>query len=255
MDKFTPSQRSKCMSAVKSRDTKPEIFVRSFLHRNGFRFRVCDKKVFGHPDIVLPRYKTLIEIRGCFWHRHNCAKATTPATNLEFWQKKFDANVKRDKEHERIWAEQGWNVIVVWECELKTAADRDEKMKEVVSQIKAPKRNAHREFLTLEEELELLEKRIEWTLTADEMLGVSPRHEGDVKELEYEQILTLVNRGNGYITKEQLKNAVVQKVAGRFAQLPPRERYRLLKGKPGYENLADPDGPWGDQWNPDFFYK
>lgn len=136
MDKFTSSQRSACMAAVKSRDTKPEMVVRSFLHRNGLRFRVCDKKVFGHPDIVLPRYKTLIEIRGCFWHRHNCARATTPATNLEFWRKKFDANVKRDKEHERIWAEQGWNVIVIWECELKTAKDKECVLTSLLGKIK-----------------------------------------------------------------------------------------------------------------------
>lgn len=141
MDKFTPAQRSKCMSSVKGRNTKPEMVVRSYLHRHGFRFRICDKKIVGHPDIVLPRYKTIIEVRGCFWHRHVvrgelCKYATTPSDNALFWQKKFAANLERDYRHEELWKKQGWKLIVVWTCELKGAA-KDETLARVVSQIAA----------------------------------------------------------------------------------------------------------------------
>ena len=141
MDKFTPEKRSKIMSAIRSRDTLPEIVVRKWLFAQGFRFRVCDKKIVGHPDIVLKKYRTLIEIRGCFWHRHNCAKATIPATNVEFWNAKFEANVRRDQEHERMWAEQGWNVIVVWECQLDTAKKREQRLNEIVSVLKGLRDN------------------------------------------------------------------------------------------------------------------
>lgn len=139
MDKFTPEKRSKIMSAIHSRDTLPEIIVRKWLFSQGYRFRVCDKKVLGHPDIVLPRLRTLIEVRGCFWHHHGwewdgrkpvqvgvCPQATEPKSNKPFWNEKFRKNVRRDAEHERIWAEEGWNVLVIWECALKTAADREE---------------------------------------------------------------------------------------------------------------------------------
>ena len=123
------------MRAIKGRDTLPEKIVRSYLHRLGLRFRVCDRKIVGHPDIVLPKWKTLIEVRGCFWHRHGwswdgrklvgsetaCSLATVPKTNRAFWNRKFRNNVRRDLDHERLWAEQGWKVIVIWECELKPA--------------------------------------------------------------------------------------------------------------------------------------
>ena len=138
MDKITPEQRSKIMSAIHSRDTLPEIVVRKWLHAQGFRFRVCDKRIVGHPDVVLPRLRTLIEIRGCFWHQHgwawdgrklvqvaSCPQSRAPKSNRKFWNEKFRRNVRRDEEHERLWAEQGWNVIVIWECGLKTAAERE----------------------------------------------------------------------------------------------------------------------------------
>ena len=139
MDKVSPAVRSKIMRAIRSRDTLPEVVVRKWLFAQGYRFRVCDKRVVGHPDVVLPRLKTLIEIRGCFWHHHGwtwdgrrlvqteaCAQATAPKSNRAFWNAKFTRNVCRDQEHERLWAEHGWNVIVIWECGLKTAADREE---------------------------------------------------------------------------------------------------------------------------------
>ena len=138
MDKFSPEVRSKIMRAIRSRDTLPEVAVRKWLFAHGYRFRVCDRRIVGHPDVVLPRLKTLIEIRGCFWHHHgwrwdgrtlvqaeSCAQAGAPKSNRPFWNEKFRRNVRRDQDHERQWAEQGWNVIVIWECGLKTPADRE----------------------------------------------------------------------------------------------------------------------------------
>ena len=120
MDHLTPEKRSWNMSRIKSKDTTPERIVRSFLHRNGFRFRLHVKDLPGKPDIVLPKYKTVIEVRGCFWHRHEgCKDATTPSTNAVFWQKKFAENVARDKRTKQDLKSLGWNVIVVWECEVK----------------------------------------------------------------------------------------------------------------------------------------
>ncbi len=120
MDVVSKEKRSWNMSRIRSKDTAPELAVRSLLHRNGFRFRLHVKDLPGKPDIVLPKYKTVIEVRGCFWHRHpGCKIATTPSTNTEFWQKKFALNVARDKENEEKLKQLGWNVIVIWSCFLK----------------------------------------------------------------------------------------------------------------------------------------
>ena len=108
------------MSRIKGKDTRPEIMVRSMLHRAGYRFRKNVKNLPGKPDIVLPKYKTVIFVHGCFWHRHKeCKGATTPKSNTEFWQDKFDRNVANDKKHARQLRKQGWHVITIWECELK----------------------------------------------------------------------------------------------------------------------------------------
>ena len=134
MDKFSKETRSKIMRAIKSRDTLPEIVVRKWLYANGWRFRCQYKKVPGHPDIALPKIRTLIEIRGCFWHRHaGCAAATMPKTNKVFWRTKFKNNVARDARHEREWAALGWNLIVVWECALKDAAERERTFRTLMS--------------------------------------------------------------------------------------------------------------------------
>ena len=118
MDSLTKEHRSWNMSRIRSTNTKPEMVVRSFLHRNGFRFRLHVKELPGHPDIVLPKYKTVIEVRGCFWHRHQgCKYATTPASNTEYWRVKFKQNITRDQKNARALAALGWQVIVVWECE------------------------------------------------------------------------------------------------------------------------------------------
>jgi len=118
-DTHTKEQRRDNMRAIKSKNTKPELLIRSALHRMGFRFRLHKKDLPGKPDIVLPKYKTIIDVRGCFWHRHpNCKMATTPSTNTSYWIKKFTTNVQRDKDNQKKLESMGWNVIVVWECEI-----------------------------------------------------------------------------------------------------------------------------------------
>lgn len=112
----------------------PEKIVRSFLFRNGFRFRVCDRRLPGRPDIVLPKWKTVIEVRGCFWHRHGCAQSTIPKTNKAFWNKKFKANVERDRRNEQLLAAAGWNVIIVWTCGL-VADNQDRTLAKVMEMI------------------------------------------------------------------------------------------------------------------------
>lgn len=120
MDVLSPEQRKRNMSAIKGKDTKPEILLRKLLHSLGYRFRIQRKDLPGRPDIVLPRYKTAIFVNGCFWHRHEgCKLASTPSTNSEFWEKKFAANVERDARNYAALKELGWNVLIIWECEIK----------------------------------------------------------------------------------------------------------------------------------------
>ncbi|MCQ9197291.1 MAG: DNA mismatch endonuclease Vsr [Prochlorococcus marinus XMU1429] len=108
------------MSAIKSKNTKPEIAVRKLLHSLGYRFRLHRKDLPGSPDIVLPKYKTVIFVHGCFWHRHeNCKYASTPKTRSEFWESKFVGNIKRDKINQTNLIKLGWKIIIVWECDLK----------------------------------------------------------------------------------------------------------------------------------------
>ena len=109
------------MKAVGTENTGPEMTVRKALHRLGYRFRLHRKDLPGSPDIVLPKYKTVIFVHGCFWHRHKgCKKATTPKTNTEYWQAKFRQNVDRDKRNKRALEALGWRVVVVWQCEVPT---------------------------------------------------------------------------------------------------------------------------------------
>ena len=113
-------QRSRNMSAIKSKNTKPEIAVRKVLHSMGYRFRLHGKDLPGSPDIVLPKYKTVIFVHGCFWHRHeNCKYTSTPKTRQEFWEAKFRENINRDKLNQENLSSKGWKIIIVWECEIK----------------------------------------------------------------------------------------------------------------------------------------
>ena len=120
MDRLTPERRSWNMSRIGGKNTKPELMVRSLLHHMGLRFRIHRKDLPGKPDIVLPKYRTVIFVHGCFWHRHRgCRYTTTPSTRVDFWQKKFDDNVERDKQKTDELRQLGWRVLIVWECETR----------------------------------------------------------------------------------------------------------------------------------------
>jgi len=125
------------MSKISGRDTKTEILVRKYLFSKGFRFRKNVKDLPGKPDIVLPKYKTIIFVNGCFWHGHeNCKKATLPATNTEFWREKISRNIIRDKGNIQKLREMGYKVITVWQCELN-AKKREIALSELAREIKS----------------------------------------------------------------------------------------------------------------------
>jgi DNA mismatch endonuclease (patch repair protein) len=112
--------RSRMMAGIRAKDTKPEMALRRLLHARGFRYKLHDKKVPGRPDLVFPKYKAVIFVHGCFWHRHElCRYATIPSTRQEFWLRKFEANVSRDIEVQAKLSASGWRVAVVWECALR----------------------------------------------------------------------------------------------------------------------------------------
>ena len=121
-DNLTRSQRRKCMSNIHSKDTSPEVLLRKSIWRQGFRYRVNEKHLPGTPDIVLPKYRTVIFVHGCFWHGHkDCKSATKPKTNIDYWTAKIARNQQRDQEVWRQLEAKEWNVIIVWECQLKKA--------------------------------------------------------------------------------------------------------------------------------------
>jgi DNA mismatch endonuclease (patch repair protein) len=117
-DILSPAERSAMMSRIRSRNTKPELIVRSVLHRMGYRFRLHSRNLPGHPDIVLPGHKTVILVHGCFWHRHpKCRYAYMPKSRTDFWTAKFKANRQRDRRTIRTLQRAGWRVLLIWECE------------------------------------------------------------------------------------------------------------------------------------------
>ncbi len=119
-DSITPEHRSWNMGQIRGKDTKIEIKVRKYLFSKGFRFRKNDKRYPGKPDVVLPKYHTVIFVNGCFWHQHKgCKNATIPKTRTEFWINKLSKNVENDVRNEQLLKESGWSVITVWECELE----------------------------------------------------------------------------------------------------------------------------------------
>lgn len=138
-DVMTPEQRSHCMAAIKGKDTKPEMIVRKYLFSRGLRYRVQVRKLPGNPDIVLPKYKTVIFVNGCFWHGHEgCRYFRLPKSNVEFWEEKIKRNVARDFRNEAELKALGWRVIRVWECEIKTLAQREEYLKCLYDRIVNP---------------------------------------------------------------------------------------------------------------------
>jgi DNA mismatch endonuclease (patch repair protein) len=135
MDTFSKSKRSEIMSKVSGKDTKPEILVRKYLFSKGFRYRKNVNGLPGKPDIVLPKYKTIIFIHGCFWHGHrNCEASQLPESNIEYWTKKISSNIKRDSQNKKTLKTLGWNVIVIWECELKTK-NRKKRLSSIVNKL------------------------------------------------------------------------------------------------------------------------
>lgn len=117
-DIFTKQKRSEIMSQIHNKDTKLEIIVRKFLFANGFRYRKNDKRYPGKPDIVLPKYKTIVFIHGCFWHGHDCKAGALPKSKQDFWHKKIASNINRDKKNLKIIEESEWKVYIIWGCEL-----------------------------------------------------------------------------------------------------------------------------------------
>ena len=120
MDSVSPEKRSWIMAQVKGRDTKPEKAVRSLLHRMGYRFRLQRKDLPGKPDIVLPKYHTVIFVHGCYWHRHDCPNGRRlPKSRLDFWHPKLEGNRERDLKKQTLLRELGWNVMIIWECMIR----------------------------------------------------------------------------------------------------------------------------------------
>lgn len=131
MDTLSPIERSERMSRIRSKDTGPEVTVRRMLHRRGYRFRLHRRDLPGRPDIVLPKYQSVIFVHGCFWHRHpdsNCRLARFPKSRRDFWEPKFTANQERDFRNQIKLQESGWRVLVVWECELSNKEQLENKI-------------------------------------------------------------------------------------------------------------------------------
>ncbi|NLA25700.1 MAG: DNA mismatch endonuclease Vsr [Bacteroidales bacterium] len=134
-DVFDKEKRSKIMSSIKSKDTKPELIVRRLLHSMGYRYRLHRKDLPGSPDIVLSNYKKVIFIHGCFWHGHKgCSRAKLPKTNTEKWQQKISKNMKRDMESIEKLHSLGWAVLVLWTCEIKDEENLKRELEDFILQ-------------------------------------------------------------------------------------------------------------------------
>lgn len=135
-DKMSSEQRHRCMAAIKGRDTKPEITVRKYLFSRGLRYRVNVKKLPGSPDIVLKKYGAVVFIDGCFWHGHKeCKYYKLPSTNVDFWKTKIAKNITRDYVNNVDLELDGWRVIRIWECEIKTKEQREERLAKLYDEI------------------------------------------------------------------------------------------------------------------------
>ena len=135
MDIFDKNKRSQLMAKVKHKNTKPEIIVRRFLFSKGFRYRINMRILPGSPDVVLPKYKTAIFVHGCFWHGHICRAGHLPSSNLDYWETKIAKNIKRDNKKIDDLKMLGWNVIVIWQCEINTSKKREAQFAILISQI------------------------------------------------------------------------------------------------------------------------
>ena len=135
-DIFSQTKRSDIMSKISSKDTKPEILVRKFLFSKGFRYRINVKTLPGKPDIVLPKYKTIIFVNGCFWHGHNCKKGKLPSSNTDFWKEKISNNKSRDAKNSDLLVILGWKVIIIWQCEISKIDNRTKILNKLLEDIK-----------------------------------------------------------------------------------------------------------------------
>lgn len=133
-DNHSKEVRSMNMSHIRSTNSKPEEIVRKYLFSKGFRYRKNVRNLPGTPDIVLPKYKTVIFVNGCFWHKHSCPRFVWPSSNQTYWKAKITGNVERDQKNALLLQSQGWKVIVVWECELKKAV-REERLSKLCGEI------------------------------------------------------------------------------------------------------------------------
>jgi len=125
------------MSKIRGQNTKPEELIRKFLFSKGFRYRIHDKRYPGTPDIVLPKYHTIIFVNGCFWHGHvNCKAAKLPKTNLQTWKKKILDNISRDEKNIAKLKNEGWKVIIIWQCEIKSKNNREKRLELLINEIK-----------------------------------------------------------------------------------------------------------------------
>lgn len=146
-DIVCPEKRSQNMSAIRSKNTKPEVYLRKLLFAQGYRYRIADKSVPGHPDIFLRKYNTAIFVNGCFWHRHpGCKYAYTPKSRVEFWQKKFDDNVRRDSAVKAELLEHGIKLLTVWECAIRRMQrdkiEEERALAKIILFIKSNEKNA-----------------------------------------------------------------------------------------------------------------
>ena len=123
-DIVSPEKRSTMMAGIRGKDTKPELIIRKALHARGFRYRLHDKNLPGKPDMVFPRYKTIIMVNGCFWHGHDCHLFRWPSTRKDFWRKKITRNREKDEENIHALAKEGWQTLTIWECALKGRTKR-----------------------------------------------------------------------------------------------------------------------------------
>ena len=135
MDIFDKSKRSQLMAKVKQKNTAPEIIVRKFLFSKGFRYRINVKSLSGTPDIVLSKYKTVIFVDGCFWHGHTCRAGHLPSSNLDYWVTKIEKNIERDNRKINELEKLGWNVVVIWQCEIKALKNREIRFSKLISEI------------------------------------------------------------------------------------------------------------------------
>lgn len=133
MDKWRPEVRSKMMARVKNTNTRPEIVVRKVLHGLGYRYRLHNRLLAGSPDIVLPRHRKIIFAHGCFWHGHSCSRGKRPTTRVDFWNKKLDANQARDNATYQSLINDGWKVLIIWECHTKDDTILQQRIEEFMS--------------------------------------------------------------------------------------------------------------------------